>query len=67
MGRIRGSDIKDVVMDLLDKFPEKFTDDFEHNKKAIDEFNFATSKKQRNRLAGYMARAVIVRRKRPVA
>lgn len=65
MGRIRGSDIKDVVADLLEKYSEKFSDDFDKNKEAINEFNLAQSKRHRNRIAGYMTRAVIVKRKRP--
>jgi len=65
MGRIRGRDVKDVVADLLEKYPDRFTDSFQHNKEAINEFDLAQSKRHRNRIAGYMTRAVIVRRKRP--
>ncbi|MFH0837015.1 MAG: 30S ribosomal protein S17e [Candidatus Aenigmatarchaeota archaeon] len=56
MGRIRGKDIKVVSFDLYDAYPEKFSGDFEQNKKSVDEFKLFDSKKKRNRVAGYIVR-----------
>jgi len=58
MGRIRGKDIKAVSFDLYDAYPEKFSEDFEQNKKSVDELKLFDSKKKRNRVAGYVVRVV---------
>ena len=39
---------------LLEKYPEKFTEDFETNKKALKEVAIITSKQLKNELAGYI-------------
>lgn len=39
---------------LIEKFPEIFSADFEKNKKALGEVAEISSKKLRNRLAGYI-------------
>ena len=57
MGRIRTHDIKDVVRDLLDKYPDRFSDSFEKNKDLINELDISQSKRHRNRVAGYMTRS----------
>ena len=40
----------------MERFPDKFTTDFETNKKLVDTFTDITSKKLRNRIAGYTTR-----------
>ena len=39
---------------LLEKYPDKFTEDFEANKKALEEVAIITSKQLKNELAGYI-------------
>ena len=58
MGRIRGKDIKNVVFELYDAYEDKFSREFEHNKKIVTEMKLFESKKTRNRVAGYMVRVV---------
>lgn len=58
MGRVRQTYIKRLAKDLVEADPERFNEDFDHNKeelKDIDEFN---SKRLRNRVAGYIVRVV---------
>jgi small subunit ribosomal protein S17e len=43
---------------LLEMYPDKFTDKFEENKKAVAELAEIPSKKVRNRVAGYITRLV---------
>lgn len=62
MGQIRTKDIKDIAFELVEKYPEKFTDDFVHNKKMIKELNLFTSKKYINRVAGYVTRVMVRKR-----
>ena len=62
MGRIRTDAIKKVSFELIKKQGEKFTPDFEANKKAISEMKLFKSKRVRNKVAGYVAR--IAKRKK---
>jgi small subunit ribosomal protein S17e len=56
MGNIRPTYIKRVAIELVERFPEKFTDDFEANKKAVSELADIQGKSMRNRIAGYVTR-----------
>lgn len=63
MGRIKTTFIKRVGEELLQKHRERFNKDYENNKKSLQEMinagTFVTpSKKMRNKVAGYMVRAV---------
>ena len=49
-------------MALVEKYPDKFTSDFEHNKRVVGEL-LKTTKRVRNRVAGYITR-LIKRRER---
>ncbi|MFB6253007.1 MAG: 30S ribosomal protein S17e [Halobacteriaceae archaeon] len=41
---------------LLDRYPDAFSADFEHNKKSVDRLTNIQSKEVRNRIAGYVTR-----------
>lgn len=56
MGNIMTADIKSVSSDLLEKFPDRFSRDFEANKKILRELKLFESKIVRNKVAGYIAR-----------
>jgi len=63
MGRIKTTFIKRVGEELLQKYRGRFSKDYENNKKSLEELKkagiFVTpSKKMRNKVAGYMVRAV---------
>jgi small subunit ribosomal protein S17e len=45
---------KRIARELVERFPDKFTTDFENNKKLVDTFTNISSKKLRNRVAGYI-------------
>ncbi len=46
--------IKRISTELLQKYPNKFGQDFDANKKVINEVSIVTSKVLRNELAGYI-------------
>jgi small subunit ribosomal protein S17e len=50
--------IKIIATDLLKKYPDVFTGNFDENKKLVSQFTNITSKKIRNRVAGYITRKV---------
>ncbi|MCU0861934.1 MAG: 30S ribosomal protein S17e [Methanomassiliicoccales archaeon] len=56
MGRIRPTYIKRVAIELVDKYPKLFTDDFEANKLLVDKLTNVQSVTMRNRIAGYATR-----------
>ncbi len=62
MGKVRPNYIKSIARKLLDLYPDKFTEDFEHNKKAVAELADVASKKVRNRVAGYITHVIKMRR-----
>ncbi len=54
MGNIRPTYIKRVAIELVQKYNDEFSDDFEHNKKMVGELTDASSTSFRNRIAGYV-------------
>lgn len=58
MGKIRTHEIKRAGRELLEKFPEDFTEDFQENKEFLKEKKLIDNKVLRNRVAGYMVKLV---------
>ncbi len=56
MGRIKTTFIKRRTKELLNLHKEKFTTDFEQNKKIASLYISGGSKKLRNIIAGYLTR-----------
>ncbi|MDP2909352.1 MAG: 30S ribosomal protein S17e [Nanoarchaeota archaeon] len=56
MGRIKTTLIKRTANALVKKYPDKFAEDFESNKKSIEEIAEIPSKKLRNVIAGCITR-----------
>jgi len=60
LGRVRTEMIKKTARELLESNPQRFSADYEENKKAVDELVNAKTKRVRNRIAGYVTRLKIV-------
>ena len=58
MGKVRTEHVKRMARELIERFPDKFTTDFENNKKLVDALTNISSTKLRNRVAGYTTRLV---------
>lgn len=56
MGRIRPTYIKRVAIELIAKYPQAFSKDFEGNKAMVDSLTDVSSVTMRNRIAGYITR-----------
>lgn len=54
MGNIRQNYIKRVAIDLVQKYNDQFTEDFEHNKKVVGQLTDVKTTVFRNRIAGYV-------------
>lgn len=49
---------KKLAKKLLEMYPERFTSDFNTNKKALVELTTVSSKKMQNVVAGYISRLI---------
>lgn len=56
MGKVRTELVKRIARELVERFPDKFTTDFETNKKLVESLTNISSTKLRNRVAGYTTR-----------
>ena len=57
-GKVRTELVKRIARELVKRFPDKFTTDFETNKKLVESLTNISSKNLRNRVAGYITRLV---------
>ena len=53
-GKVRTDLEKKIARELVERFPEKFTTDFENNKKLVESLTNISSKKLRNKVTGYI-------------
>ena len=60
LGKIRPERVKRLAQDLVNRFPNRFTEDFNDNKKAVEALTNVSSHKLRNRIAGYVTRLIRV-------
>ena len=60
MGKVRTELVKRMARELVERFPDKFTTDFETNKKLVESLTNISSTKLRNRVAGYTTRLVTI-------
>lgn len=63
MGKVRTVLIKNVSKELITKYPDVFTTDFEKNKKLLDNYLEIDSKHLRNRISGYIVNLLKIRQK----
>ncbi|HHF56112.1 MAG TPA: 30S ribosomal protein S17e [Thermoplasmatales archaeon] len=63
MGNVKPAFVKRIALELLQKFPEEFTDDFEKNKALVEKLTTISTKNVRNRVAGYITRLMEDRKK----
>ncbi|GAB4305815.1 MAG: 30S ribosomal protein S17e [Promethearchaeota archaeon] len=61
MGKVRPDFIKRASRELLRRYPDMFTRDFEKNKELLKEYAIIPSKHVRNRIAGYIVNLVKIR------
>ena len=54
MGKIRSILIKNVSKELINKYPDIFSTNFDEDKKILDKYLEADSKRLKNRIAGYI-------------
>ena len=54
MGKIKTELMKRIAEELIEKYPQSFSVEFEQNKQFLKGVNLDVSKRLRNRIAGYI-------------
>jgi len=54
LGKVRIEHIKRLAKELIRRFPDKFSKDFESNKQAVSTLTQGATPKVRNQIAGYI-------------
>ncbi|MDI6690418.1 MAG: 30S ribosomal protein S17e [Candidatus Bathyarchaeota archaeon] len=57
MGNVRTEQIKRLAKELIRRFPDKFSNNFENNKRMVDKLIIGGTAKVRNQIAGYITHA----------
>jgi len=57
---VRPEKIKRIARELLRRYPNKFTTNFEENKKILSSIALVPSSRLRNSVAGYITRLVVI-------
>ena len=57
MGKVKTEQIKRLANELIERFPKKFSHNFDENKRVVDALTQGTTIKVRNQIAGYITRA----------
>ncbi|MEM1581046.1 MAG: 30S ribosomal protein S17e [Candidatus Bathyarchaeia archaeon] len=58
MGNVRPEKVKRIARELIRRYPDKFTANFEENKKILSSIAYIPSIRLRNSIAGYITRLV---------
>jgi len=54
MGNVRPNFVKRVAIELVEKYPNQFNSDFQHNKQQLDKITTIRDKSMKNFVAGYL-------------
>jgi small subunit ribosomal protein S17e len=58
LGKVKTDQIKKTGKELMSRFPNKFTSNFDENKKLVNTLTQGTTTRIRNKVAGYITRTV---------
>jgi len=59
LGKVKTEQIKRVANELMERFPNKFNNNFDDNKRAVDELTQGTTTRVRNQIAGYITHSMM--------
>lgn len=60
MGKVRPEKVKKIARELVKRYPDQFSADFDSNKKLLNSIVTIYSSKLRNQIAGYVTRLVAI-------
>ena len=65
MGKVKTEQIKRVAKELLERFPAKFSNNFDNNKRKVQVLTIGTTVRVRNQIAGYITRTLSLAESEP--
>jgi len=60
LGKVKTEHIKNLAKELMERFPNKFSSNFDDNKHAVDELTEGATTKVRNQVAGYITHTISI-------
>jgi small subunit ribosomal protein S17e len=60
LGKVRPDQVKKAARELLTRYQDRFTTNFEENKKALGQLARIYSPRMKNRIAGYVTRLMVI-------
>ncbi|MGC9071727.1 MAG: 30S ribosomal protein S17e [Acidilobus sp.] len=64
MGKVRTTLVKRTARELVVRYPDLFSESFEHNKEVVSKLTTWGSKRLRNQVAGYVTSLVRLQKER---
>ncbi|MGB9914507.1 MAG: 30S ribosomal protein S17e [Candidatus Bathyarchaeales archaeon] len=61
LGKVKTEHIKRLAKELMNRFPDKFSTNFEDNKRAVDALTHGATTRVRNQIAGYITHAMTLK------
>jgi small subunit ribosomal protein S17e len=58
LGKVKTEHIKRLANELMERFPDKFSSNFDDNKHAVDDLTEGATTKVRNQVAGYITHTI---------
>ena len=58
LGKVKTEHIKRLAKELIERFPNKFSSNFDDNKHAVDKLTEGATTKVRNQVAGYITHTI---------
>jgi small subunit ribosomal protein S17e len=58
LGKVKTEHIKRLGQELMSRFPDKFSSNFDDNKRAVDALTEGATTKVRNQVAGYITHTI---------
>jgi len=58
LGKVKTEQIKHLAKELITRFPNKFTTNFDENKRFVEDLTEGTTTRVRNKVAGYITRTI---------
>ena len=58
VGKVKTEHIKRLANDLMERFPDRFSNDFNANKHTVDKLTEGATTKVRNQVAGYITHTI---------
>ena len=54
MGKVKTEQVKRLAKELIKRFPERFSNNFDENKQAVSDLTQGSTTRIRNQIAGYI-------------